>query len=493
MNRRHFRPGRWLGPLALSLAFVLLLLAPAHGAGLNPPFMEDTHVLRRILSDMKLKPLNSFKQLSEIPPQDTLLIVLGRLECLERRPGGVDYLQAFLRKGGAVLLASDQSQTPEAVQGALRRIAGVNLKRRSFNWEQSPGVFFRGLIECPFLVPVPGEDPNLFFSPGQRESLHVATNIPAELVRRGRLPLRIHPLANLPAEALSVEIDPSDPRDTIILQRSEPLLAVGGRVGEGRLLLLADHSIFINEMLLPTDNDNIEFTYRCLEWLRPSPAGKRSRALVVLDGTIQSDFNPILKELPVTPPEQAVVQAVNEQVAQLEDHDTLNRVVLGWMEDTLGRDDDRLARWLVYGVVLALVLYGVYRFCFGVRPQTEPALTPLDESIASQTPEDPLVERRQRALLRGGNLWESAHVLARQCFAGAGVPAPEPGVPGSCPRVRSQGSWWQRFCMAGKVHRLWRLAHDPRPVHVSPRRLRRLLGELRDLRSALDSGVVRLE
>ena len=41
---------------------------------------------------------------------------------------------------------------------------------------------------------------------------------------------------------------------------------VGGT--RGRILLVADHSIFINMMMLPTDTDNVEFASNCLEYLR---------------------------------------------------------------------------------------------------------------------------------------------------------------------------------------------------------------------------------
>jgi hypothetical protein len=53
--------------------------------------------------------------------------------------------------------------------------------------------------------------------------------------------------------------------------------AAGGDWGEkgGRILILADHSVFINDMMTPDDNDNLEFASNCLEWL--TDGGKRSR------------------------------------------------------------------------------------------------------------------------------------------------------------------------------------------------------------------------
>ena len=69
-------------------------------------------------------------------------------------------------------------------------------------------------------------------------------------------------------------------------------------MGNGRVLVLADHSIFINEMMLPSDNGNVEFTYNCLEWLRGDPKDGRNQVLFVEDGTINSRFEVPLKEVP---------------------------------------------------------------------------------------------------------------------------------------------------------------------------------------------------
>ena len=51
-------------------------------------------------------------------------------------------------------------------------------------------------------------------------------------------------------------------------KREAPLFAVGGTVGKGRVLVLADHSIFINRMILPRETGNLEFAANCLHWLR---------------------------------------------------------------------------------------------------------------------------------------------------------------------------------------------------------------------------------
>ena len=48
---------------------------------------------------------------------------------------------------------------------------------------------------------------------------------------------------------------------------SAPLFAVGGEIGLGKILVLADHSIFINSVMAPMETNNVEFTQILLRWL----------------------------------------------------------------------------------------------------------------------------------------------------------------------------------------------------------------------------------
>src|SRR5262249_22227280 len=73
--------------------------------------------------------------------------------------------------------------------------------------------------------------------------------------------------------------------------------------GGGRILVLADHSVFINSMLLPQryPNDNLSFAFNCLDWLMLGPGDeKRKYVMFMEDGRIwqNDDYNLMLQTLP---------------------------------------------------------------------------------------------------------------------------------------------------------------------------------------------------
>src|SRR5207248_1111362 len=106
MNRRALRLWGFTGA-ALSALIILLVTAPAHplqAQQVSERFAQGTHLFRRILSDLKLHPLTSFEQLRK-EPASKLLIVLGETASLKARG---DFLESFVKRGGAVLLATDR-------------------------------------------------------------------------------------------------------------------------------------------------------------------------------------------------------------------------------------------------------------------------------------------------------------------------------------------------------------------------------------------------
>ena len=96
------------------------------------------------------------------------------------------------------------------------------------------------------------------------------------------------------------------------------------------MLVLADHSIFINRMMLPREINNLEFAANCLHWLRGGAStpleiagaatkgpdvlqqliGQRNHVLFWEDSKVHRDFNVPLKKVslpPTLPPEPAIV------------------------------------------------------------------------------------------------------------------------------------------------------------------------------------------
>jgi hypothetical protein len=364
---------------------------------------------------------------------------------------------------------------------------------------------YRGLGYCPILQP---EDwstlsKNLFRSPRKDQStiLKVATNVPSRLNLLPRLrPEGIEGLALLPPGCYA-ETPLGWGNAMRMLAFPDPLLfAVGGTVnGDGRVLLLADHSIFINEMMLPTDNGNVEFTYNCLAYLRGTDP-QRQKVLFVEEGTILKDFNIPLRNLPLSfddvlkhlwdDPNGTMAKA-NQFLVQTEMEDIPNRAAFSFLDDK-GITPRGLVWNLLILVSIAVTLYALSRVIARSRQWGESAVPLLADAVAEQSPEGALALQRQRTLLVSGNVWESARELARQWFARRDLTPPASG-PREPPEIITTGGWRQRRKMRSRIGRLWRLAHNPHPVPVSADGLRSLMREVEELEAALADGSLRLQ
>jgi hypothetical protein len=476
------------------LGLALLLACPRPGLARQPrrtPFTEDTHVFRRILFDFKFTALKDVRQQQfDTDPADTVIVILGDTTWIPQQGSG--WLPGFVEKGGALLFATDRKPGPE-VERELIEVAGVTVVGRSVRcWD--PGTCYRGLDYCPLLRPAAGARPALFRDPrprqGENPALQVATNAPSYLHRHGAPAGEIETLANLPSRMWTLDF----PRNRYIIGLP---FAVGGERGPGKVLVLADHSIFINEMMLPQDNGNVEFTYNCLDWLRGKADGRRTKVLFVEDGRVRTDFDVPLKSVPIDPAQlpgllyanrNELAVGVEQELVRLENRNAHNEGLMGFLSDR-GLTPDLLEQYAVVLFSVLLVGYAGYRLLSRGRHRAEPAVLPLVRAVALHVPAAPLLEQRRQALVRGGNVWEAARGLARQWFASAGGPSPPPRPP----RVVVEGGRWEQWMMRRRVRRLWRLAYDPSPVRVSLRALRRLFGELEELSVALANGSLRLE
>jgi len=498
-------PPRLLGTLAVA---VLLGAAGSAFAHLDPPepaaYAGGTHVLRRILYNQECQPVTNFAELKG-HEKDCLVIVLGDLGPVTQLPGG---LRDFLRNGGAVLLASDY-RTPRPAEDAIFGVTGARISHDYAFLRADPEdcPCHRSRPERPFAVPAPDAQPDLF-----RTENGVATNIPACLDKRNHKPgLRV--LAYLPPGCVWGDATRADAGELLDQPGIVPL-AVGGDVGPGRVLFVADHSIFVNGMMAPTDDSNVEFADAAVRWLAERGDGRRTRVLFVEDGVINPDFNVPLAPKPKPPidldhlldylkdhpdqaldllmslPEDRVMAVGDEALAGVEKDGVLDREA----ERRLwpyGRTPE-LARGLVLAAGVAALLFGLV-LLVRRRYRPEPGLPTLPRVVGQQTPRGTPLEERQRALLRADNLWEAARGVARAAFAAA-LPEPQPGAGRRPPRVVVVGGgWWHRWRTRRRVAALWRLAYGPRPRRLRLSGWRPLLRDADGLRAGLADGTIRLE
>jgi hypothetical protein len=386
-----------------------------------------------------------------------------------------------------------------------------------------PGRVYGGSGYCPFVQPITdpsggsanvlstlaeligvGQRPALFRNPHpDQPDLSVATNAPSRLELQGWLPRTgLYRLARLPAcrdenvffnQTPRMNSPPSSPQpNSPQIRRGRggrswryeaPLFAVGGNLGKGRILVLADHSIFINRMILPRDNGNLEFAANCLHWLRGGVSslpeamkamnnargmreitGERDRLLCWDDGEVRTHFEVPLKSVPITPPwgaEPAIVAAIDQALARAEEQNAFNRNLLEGLLDE-GWTMRRLGKSALYLLTFAFLLLLGYRVVWRERYRIDLGVPRLARVVAQHEPKSSLLEQRRWAMLRAGNVWETAHQSARLCFQSAGIPL----TGTSPPRITTEGGWWRRWRVARRVGRLWELARGTAPARI---------------------------
>src|SRR5262249_44121320 len=138
-SRRMNRRAALALPSASAAALAWLLLAAAPLAAQPPegriPF-DGTQAFRQILDLLKLQPLTRIADLGEHPADETVLIVFGDLEALDRVQRVTGGLELFRQQGGAMLIATDRptrwrlSTLDWAVPGTVVKASADNIAYR---------------------------------------------------------------------------------------------------------------------------------------------------------------------------------------------------------------------------------------------------------------------------------------------------------------------------------------------------------------------------
>jgi hypothetical protein len=449
-NPRTPEAGRMIGSLRASIGAILVWLACGGilGAQDAPPSREiarGSQVFRHVLHEMNLQPLQTCEQLAEDPAHN-LLIVLGETAVLHSLLPV--RLEDFVRSGGSALIATDRAASRGLEGFDIRFVDGYPAQLRI---EPDSPFAYRGSRECILVEGTKAGRP-LF------ENLkRVATNRPGYLDARFS---RLEVLGSFPKEV------------TVNGQRlPRRTFAAGGSWGEGRVLFLSDHSVFINAMLLPDDNDNYDFAQNCVRWLARD---KVTHVLFVDEDVTETSFEVPVRDQPL-PPVESIVQAVDQGLQGLEEENRFN--LLLW--DALERlPVDTLLKLAFIGSALGLAVYGLALMAHS-RHRVEAETPLLATSLEQLTSRLDLAEQRQRWQLRGGNYWEAARSLARQeleALYGSEITADSP------PRLERKGGWYGTFVLRRRLRRLWRLAYSDRPRTISGPQLLRMGADIDELR-----------
>lgn len=285
------RPG-----LTLTVCLVVGLIAAAVGRGQDPApaaariAYDGTHLFRFILKTQQMQPLPSEDELWR-HPETSILIVLGRPAPLL----GFD-IEHFIARKGAILLATDHELDVRGIHVVGDRVEAANLAET-----------YKGLPYCPLITHVRGAA-ELFGDKGKRQG--IATNLPGYL----KPSPAFEEIAWFPNSSRLTADGTEIPHATFAMRRSEKNV---------RLLVLSDHSVFINRMMMQQDNDNFLFALNCVRWLWER---KRNHVLFYEDGNVVQSFDIEVRELPPDIPDPVAV--VNSLLTKWERENLHNELLL---------------------------------------------------------------------------------------------------------------------------------------------------------------------
>jgi hypothetical protein len=474
-NREHFLRG-----LFLAAALAVFLPSPARADDEEDD--DDTVVVEPLKTDIfrdllfrkDIKPLRGINDL-RADPNNTIIILLGQKS--------VNYLQDWniiqaVERGASLLIASDQSSAGSRLKAHL----GVEITGELVFADGND--CYRGRSFYPFVTPlnkfeqVENSSPKKLFQaldsdgPGA-----LVTNYPSYLNIDRKHFASPMPLAGYPFSAHRANM-----RDANLDPQTD-YFAAGGQLGEGRYLILADHSIFVNSMVWrPEINSNLFFMQDCVGWLQGEE--KKSRCLFIEEGEILTEF-----ELPMPEPQWTwwkILQKVpglidgpgNDFVREVQKHDGFNDLLLQLIS----------YRWIMRAL---LFLFTAFVILFGlltlVRNWTraDPARALVTPELAAMIPRGNVLHQRFDGQLDGENVYEAARQLVRDFLAGMDA---EPDAHGLPPTLVIEDGYEDEGGLRRRIARLWRIGYDTVPVKVAPEEWKGLTKDLQDVLTDADDG-----
>ena len=276
-------------------------------------------------------------------------------------------------------------------------------------------------------------------------------------------------------------------RDTPIGAR--PLIAARDALrGNGKLIVVADHSMFINGMLM--HGDNALFAINVAEYLTEG----RTQLEFVVDGVLQDDIGapplPLPEELPDVP-EESLLAFANNFLTSFEDENLHNELAANRPRDL---HPARYKRALLLGLAFVVALYAISRLPFAGRTYRERFRSPVRTTS----------EARCDTQLAYGALYPAARSLARSLLFKLGAEPIDDSdklpVPGD-ENIQFDGSNSERRRVRNELQEFAKIANDGRSFRkpfrrsagsMSPRQLKRLAARLQKIEDLADAGRLRL-
>jgi hypothetical protein len=519
------RVTRPLAALALVVGLVALVTPREAGAQPRGPQPQQqpqliaipgggTELFRAFLDREGIKPVTA-NELNNMfaGSNDLIVIVIGSPHQVDWNRDPLRWVRQTVNAHGAALIATDQwvalhasSQNPNFHQA----IGTFNGNDVIANFKDCHRGMTEGRTDTPYVVPIsPDELKNAPEKPGRvwgvfRGLKKLATNKPTYIQEpfqyRGEYQ---YPLARLPKSSMPAWGGRFN---------QPPLFAVGGDGPGGRFnghtgefLAIADSSVYINQMIMETEADNLEFTLRTIEYLQ-GPEKHRKKCVFFENGKVVERFDELrqsmVKPKPKIPPEAVpnvgpifgknqdkLVDLGNDLADHFQKKDGLHNMFVG--REGSEQEKRAFAWWMERAAVaLAVIIaFVLLRRTLSARHATDLPQTPTTGAGAASTGPPGVFDRRQKELVRRNNLYEPVRNLMREFFDKVGAPEnPGPRIPPLhiSKAVRKPES------LRHALRDMWRIAYGP-PVYISAQRWFELEPYFERLRQAHADGKWRFE
>ncbi len=484
----------WLAFLALCLTPALVLaqrdtpMEPAPPVEIPPGGSE---LLRALLDRAGVKPLSQDEIWAGGQTSDVIVIILGDPNKGDFQP--LDYARRVLTGGGAALIATD---TPLQMGdwfnwGFLANIVSYRVKTEDDNATHAAGAWRKF---CPYVVPIEANEKNGDGPPANSPLAalfaglnRIATNNSAFLMMNAFEGEMRYPLARFPAKSVAFQ-----PQTGV--QRAMPpnaFFAVGGDGTQERgwrryrFLALADHSVFINQMLIEPGTQNLEFTYRTIDFLTGKGTDDRRRCLFVEDGEVIEEFDGLRKAFTPPPPQLPTpnLGAIQDKLTDMGNalvSDLQQRNIFNTLLDKLFGLPVIVRFFLIIGVLYAT--WFLLRRFFAARKPTDVPSPPPVAGVPSGPPG--VFERRRKELILRNNVYEPVRDTVREFFASIGIHGEQASKP---PKLVISDEVRKPDSLRDAVKDFWKLAFGP-PQKITLNRWAELEPYVERLRAAHAAG-----
>ena len=390
-------------------------------------------------------------------PDETVAVILGDLRTVTRIQG---QLRKFVDSGGALLIASDLRK----MDVPRTPICGAWVKpTKMLNGSDAQKYGFQKIRDCPIVTKFDRRRYPTLFEGVDR----IVTNRPSAVEIVGN----VRQIAWLPTPAVD--------RPPIMVTYET----------QGRMLFLADHSIFINEMLV--HGDNARFANNAIRWL--SEDGKRTRLILINDGQVLPDWS--FGETPPAIPLKTLLKTIsqggfgnlpvnriaptlNESIARYQRENRFNQndvpSVLGYLFRA-----PRLVRTALF-LITGVMILAIVRWLL-LRSRARRWLSWQDWTKSS--------ESKMEAAVKGQHFLPYGRTLIREYFYENGAPC----VNTSTKPILRANSLAIENQLSRQIEELWKIAIKETRWRMTREELDQTLDKLRRLRQLQLNGELRLE